>query len=82
MYGTSLKNFKGLLLTLLFACVFIDIFWLLPKLDERAIRILSGKNLMPSYFHFLYIIIECIKFIALITLGYLNIKSIGNETRH
>ncbi|WP_316803881.1 hypothetical protein [Pedobacter nototheniae] len=82
LYDFKLKSFKGLLLSLILVLLLMDTFWLLPILDESAKLVLSGKFIPESIHHILYIIVEVIKFLLLITLGFLNLKDLKHEKRY
>lgn len=58
----------------------IDTFLLLPILDKRAILLLAGKPSEASYHHITYIVLEALKLISLLILGFINIKSLKHET--
>ncbi|SER55773.1 hypothetical protein [Pedobacter rhizosphaerae] len=81
MLGMNLKNYKGILYAILLAVMLFDTFWLLPLLDKRAILVLKGVSVKASYHHILYIIFESIKLLALLILGFLNLKD-SHEKRH
>jgi len=74
-----LKNISSILLFSVTILLMIDTFWLLPLLDERAKLVLSGHAPVRSYHHILYIIADTIKFLILITMGFLNLKSLKHE---
>jgi len=74
-----LKNISSILLFSVTILLMIDTFWLLPLLDERAKLVLSGHAPVRSYHHILYIIADTIKFLILITMGFLNLKSLNHE---
>ncbi|MGQ7854840.1 hypothetical protein ACUN24_11415 [Pedobacter sp. WC2501] len=77
-----LKNSRSILLFVVTILLMADTFWLLPLLDERAKLVLAGNAPIKSYHHILYIIIDTIKFLLLIVLGFLSLKSLYNEKRH
>jgi len=77
-----LKNSRSILLFLVTILLMADTFWLLPLLDERAKLVLAGNAAIKSYHHILYIIIDTIKFLSLIVLGFLSLKSLYDEKRH
>ena len=77
-----LKNSRSILLFLVTILLMADTFWLLPLLDERAKLVLTGNAPIKSYHHILYIIIDTIKFLSLIVLGFLSLKSLYDEKRH
>ncbi|SFA47616.1 hypothetical protein SAMN04488511_106271 [Pedobacter suwonensis] len=74
-----LKNISSILLFSVTILLMIDTFWLLPLLDERAKLVLAGHAPVRSYHHILYIIADTIKFLILITMGFLNLKSLNHE---
>ena len=77
-----LKNFRSILLFSVTILLMLDTFWLLPILDERAKLVLAGNAPIKSYHHILYIIIDTIKFLSLIVLGFLSLKSLYHEKRY
>lgn len=78
-FKTNLKNIKGLLLLIITFSLLIDSFWLLPLLDERAKLVLAGKSPPESIHHLLYALLEGIKIISLVTLGFLKLKDLDHE---
>jgi hypothetical protein len=60
--------------TILFALavwmLIMQTFWLLPALDARANRVISGKTLAASSLHWYFVAAEVIKVGSLIILGY------------
>lgn len=77
-----LKNICSVLLFSVTILLMADTFLLLPLLDERANLVLAGHAPAKSYHHILYIIIDTIKFLLLIALGFLNLKSLYHEKRY
>jgi len=76
------KNIKSGLLVMLAIILLADTFWLLPLLDERAKMILAGIPAPATHHHILYIIVESIKLLLLIILGYLNLNTLRYEKRY
>ncbi|RBQ08802.1 hypothetical protein [Pedobacter miscanthi] len=74
-----LTHIRSILLFTITILLMADTFWLLPILDERAKQVLSGHAGIKSYHHVLYIMIDVIKFLALIILGFSNLKSLRHE---
>lgn len=74
-----LNNIRSILLFAITILLMADTFWLLPSLDERAKLVLAGNSPIKSYHHVLYIIIDAIKFLFLIILGFSNLKSLRHE---
>ena len=54
-------------IVLLIAIVVFQSLYLLPVLDERAVRLLAGEELEMSMHHIMYIIVEVVKLPALLT---------------
>ncbi|MEH3114939.1 hypothetical protein [Pedobacter terrae] len=77
-----LKNICSILLFSVTILLMIDSFWLLPLLDERAKLVLAGHAPVKTYHHILYIVIDTIKFLILVALGFLNLKSLHHEKRY
>jgi len=59
-----------ILLTLVAIILFLQTFWMLPVLDERAALIIAGKEPPKSMLHIFYIAAEFIKVISLILLAF------------
>lgn len=74
-----LNDIRSILLFSITILLMADTFWLLPLLDERANLVLNGHTPVKSYHHIFYIIIDTIKFLLLIALGFLNLKSRYHE---
>lgn len=71
------------LIAILSFTVLFQTFYLLPALDERALKILAGEIVPASFHHHLYIYTEVFKIVILISSGmYYLSKLNGNETRH
>ncbi|TCD29185.1 hypothetical protein EZ456_03220 [Pedobacter psychrodurus] len=77
-----LKNISSILLFSITVLLMADTFWLLPLLDERAKLVLACNAPIKSYHHILYIIVDAIKFLLLIVLGFLSLKSLHHEKRY
>lgn len=77
-----LKNFHSILLFSVTILLMADTFWLLPILDERAKLVLAGNAPAKSYHHIVYIIADIIKFLSLIVLGFVSLKSLHHEKRY
>lgn len=60
------------LLVMLALLLALQSFWLLPFLDKRALKIISGAHLAPSNLHFFYIGFDVLKAILLIFMGTKN----------
>lgn len=58
-----------LLSFLITAILVYQTFLLLPQLDVRAELLLNGNRLPASYHHWLYILLELIKLLSLLTFG-------------
>lgn len=74
------KNFfkkivKNKTLQLLVAILIIQTFWLLPRLEQRAILIIQGGILQKSPLHFFYVLLECIKILCLAYQGKKLLKT-------
>lgn len=48
--------------------------YLLPQLDERADQIINCVEVGPSYLHFVYVLLECIKVLGLLFLSWNYLK--------
>jgi uncharacterized membrane protein HdeD (DUF308 family) len=57
------------LLAGLVALLLAQTFWLRPRLDHRALRVIAGDDLAPSSLHVVYIALEIVKLLALPVLG-------------
>lgn len=77
-----LKNSRSILLFSVTILLMVDTFWLLPILDERTKLVLAGNAPIKSYHHILYIIIDALKFLSLIVLGFLSLTSLYHEKRY
>lgn len=62
----SLRNWQFMSVLII---LFIQTFWLLPALDQRAVSIINGAVVPPSSLHINYIILEVIKVILLFLVG-------------
>lgn len=52
----------------------LETVWLLPALDERAIKVISGNAPPFSNVHIVYIVFDAIKFLSLFVLGVMLTK--------
>lgn len=55
----------------------LQTFWLMPILNHRADQMIQGMKILPSYAHFFYVLLECIKVISLFFLGIKVIRSMN-----
>ncbi|GIU83037.1 MAG: hypothetical protein KatS3mg006_2101 [Pyrinomonadaceae bacterium] len=53
--------------------------WLLPILDARAIMIISGQKVEPSYAHLTYVVLEICKVFLLIAFGVVSMKRLAES---
>ncbi|WP_316827583.1 hypothetical protein [Pedobacter miscanthi] len=74
-----LNNIRSILLFTVTILLLVDSFWLLPLLNARAKFVLAGNAPTKSFHHILYIIIDAVKFLSLIVLGFLNLKTLRHE---
>ena len=56
--------------------------WLLPELSARAVRIVAGEDVPPSYVHATYSILELSKLLLLLYLGFYAMQVLARTTRH
>lgn len=78
-FSPSIDNLSRTLLVVIVFLMIMDTLWLLPLLDVRAKLLLSGKAAPESHHHILYIIVEVIKFLSLVTLGFFQLKKLSYE---
>jgi hypothetical protein len=43
--------------------------WLLPALDQRALKVIAGENIPATYHHILYVLFETVKLVGLLISG-------------
>lgn len=55
--------------------VLMQTFWLLPVLDARVQLLVDGAPPAPSFHHVVYIGIESVKLLALLTLGIVTLRT-------
>lgn len=55
------------------ACLVIQVAALRPRLDRRAVALITGDEIRPSRFHVGYIALEVIKALTLLTAGALSL---------
>ncbi|MFV0591429.1 MAG: hypothetical protein ACK5M7_08595 [Draconibacterium sp.] len=60
---------EGLLFLIALGVLALQTVWLIPALDERAVKILEGQNVPDSKLHFVYIALELIKTVCLFVFG-------------
>lgn len=68
LFRKHVQRIQKIAMGILLAILLLQTCWLLPELDERALRIINHQNVPASSLHIFYIILECIKFTALIVL--------------
>jgi hypothetical protein len=51
------------------ALLLVQVFWLRPRLDRRAVRIIEGEDAPPSSLHIVYIALELLKLLLLPVIG-------------
>lgn len=59
-----------------FIILLLQTFWLLPALNERAIKIIQGNTLPKSPLHFVFVALEIIKVISLFLFGKNQLKQL------
>jgi len=59
-------NLRTLSFCIAFSILLLQTFWLLPVLDSRAIRMISGETVSATHHHWTYIALEVGKAISLI----------------
>jgi hypothetical protein len=52
----------------------LETFWLLPVLDERALKIIAGETPEGPSSHMWYIVFDLVKLVSLIAAGYMGMK--------
>lgn len=62
-------NLIAIPLVLLSTILVIQTFWLLPQLSQHADQLINNGTASKSYHHILYVLLEVLKIIALLTLG-------------
>ena len=62
-------NLSAIPLVLLSTILAIQTFWLLPQLSMHADQLINNETASKSYHHILYVLLELLKIIALLTLG-------------
>jgi len=67
-----------ILLNILAVILLYQTFYLLPELDKRAIQLLNNTDPGPSSLHFIYILLDAIKVLLLISTGIIQTH---HETR-
>lgn len=70
----SVTKGQFMVLFLLVLILAVQTIYLLPTLDKRANLILNGIEPEKSYLHFIYILVELIKAVALIVFGVQSFK--------
>ncbi|SDF73299.1 hypothetical protein SAMN05216464_12715 [Mucilaginibacter pineti] len=56
------------------AILFIETIWLLPALNESAVRFMAGKPASREYLHWLFLLQETVKVPVLLGIGWYNLK--------
>ncbi|MCE3278634.1 MAG: hypothetical protein K0S44_825 [Bacteroidetes bacterium] len=52
----------------------LETFWLLPVLDERALKIIAGETPEGTSPHMWYIVFDLVKLVSLIAAGYMGMR--------
>jgi len=81
-FSPKIDNLSRTLLVILVFLMVADTLWLLPLLDKRATLLLTGNPAPESHHHILYIIIEIIKFLSLVALGFTQLNKLSYENRY
>lgn len=63
------SRFSALMIIVICGVVVAETFWLLPELDRRVGLIIAGQQPPASTRHSLYIVLEIVKLIALVTVS-------------
>jgi hypothetical protein len=69
------KN-SNLYFIIAFIILLLQTFWLLPALNERAIKIIQGITTSKSQLHFVFVALEIIKVISLFLFGKNQLKQL------
>ena len=70
LYTRSRRDLSFALAAIVFAILLLQTVWLLPVLDLRASALLQGEPLPPSHLHIVYIAVDVIKVVLLLTIGF------------
>lgn len=62
--------------TLIFYQLFVQVWWLQPALDKRAIDIMHGNEPPSSTIHIIYVLLEVVKVLCLLALPYSHILTL------
>ncbi|MCB9034619.1 MAG: hypothetical protein H6553_12335 [Chitinophagales bacterium] len=76
------KNILLIFIIILLIILLFQTFYLLPKLDTRAIAIIDGASVAKSSLHLIYVIIEIFKVLLLIVFSIFSFKEIKYEARY
>jgi hypothetical protein len=71
-------------IVLITAILFTETVWLLPALNEIAVRFMAGKHAGREYLHWIFILLETVKIPVLLGIGWYNLKQIDfiNHTNY
>jgi hypothetical protein len=74
IFYQRLDVLRWLLLSFILLILAGQTWWLLPILDEKAIKIIAGETVVSSSHHFIYIVFEVLKIYCLLFFGYQTFK--------
>jgi hypothetical protein len=77
--NNKLSNRFYWLISIPFIILINQTIWILPMLDKRAELVIAGQFSSPSIMHLIYISLEILKCLALITIGYSILKNNNHE---
>ena len=66
-------------LGMVLSIVLLQSAWLLPLLDARVSLIIKGQTPPPAPYHWVYIVLEVLKAIGLITAGFVCLRNLRKE---
>lgn len=57
-------------LAALWTTLALELLWLVPTLDARALRVVAGETIPPTYHHVVYIVLEMVELTLLLGRGW------------
>lgn len=68
--GTQLRRWPSVLFAVAIILFAVQQLALMPQLQMRSLRIIAGETVKGNGLHLLYIVVECLKVIVLILIGF------------
>jgi len=78
--GEELRRWSSVLLGIAIVIFAVQQLVLMPQLHSRSLRIIAGETVKENWLHLVYVVVECLKVIVLLLIGFRHDSS-GNTNQ-